>query len=259
MNVNMQCQLAYHPLADVLPLIEGKQFDELVLSIRTSGLRDPIIVYENAILDGRNRYRACLQAGVEPRIEQFSGGDPVLFVCDRNLHRRHLNTSQKAMAAAKLAELSSGRPPMNKNAELVQHYVLTNGEAAKLAGVCEKTITNAREIHTHGSPDEIANVCNGLAAITSTSDVVRARRKGTNPPKRARSKSGEGRTGLRQKTLLAIFKRALSLLSNNCEHIETIVVPNLTEGDRAKAVKQLTDAMKAMRTLRERVQHGGTQ
>jgi hypothetical protein len=62
---------------------------------------------------------------------------------------------------------------------------------------------------------------------------------------------------LRQKTLRAIFQRALSLLANNCEHIETIDVPVLTEGDRAKAEKQLTDAMKAMRKLRDRVQNGG--
>jgi hypothetical protein len=253
MNAMETVQLAFHPLAEVLPLIEGKQFDELVASIKANGLRDPIILFEGTILDGRNRYRACLQAGVKPRTEEFSGGDPALFVADRNLHRRHLTDGQKAMAAAKLAKLSA----MNKFMARPDGAI-SIGEAAKLANVCGKTITNAREIYTHGTPEEIAAVSNGTAAVTPTADVVRARRRGTKPPKRARrSKTGEGRTGLRQKTLRAIFQRALSLLANNCEHIETIDVPVLTEGDRAKAEKQLTDAMKAMRKLRDRVQNGG--
>ena len=61
--------VAVHPLAEVLPLIEGAEFDELVASVKANGLRDPIIMFEGAILDGRNRYRACLAAGVEPRTE----------------------------------------------------------------------------------------------------------------------------------------------------------------------------------------------
>lgn len=244
--------LSFHPLADVLPLIEGEAFDELAASIKANGLRDPITMFEGAILDGRNRYRACLKVGVEPRTEQFSGGDPALFVCDRNLHRRHLTDGQKAMAAAKLASFALG---MNRFTSKPTGAVSIS-EAAKLANVCGKTIANARELYAHGTTEEIASVCNGKAAITPTADAVRARRRGTKPQKRVRAKSGEGRTGLRRKTLLKIFQRALSLLCNNCEHIEELHIPPLMESDRKKAVKQLTDALRAMRTLRDRVEHG---
>ena len=56
-----------HPLADLLPLIHGVEFDALVEDIREHGLRVPITIFDGKVLDGRNRVRACDAAGVEPR------------------------------------------------------------------------------------------------------------------------------------------------------------------------------------------------
>ncbi len=45
--------LNFHPLAKILPLMEGTEYEDLVASIRVHGQRDPIIVAEGMILDGR--------------------------------------------------------------------------------------------------------------------------------------------------------------------------------------------------------------
>ena len=85
-----RAELKFHPLADIFPLIEGAEFDELIADIKANGLLEPIVVHEEMILDGRNRYRACLAAGVEPTLTPFRGDDPVAFVISANLRLPHL-------------------------------------------------------------------------------------------------------------------------------------------------------------------------
>ena len=102
----------FDPLADVLPLIEGAEFDWLVADIREHGLLNPITTHEGKILDGRNRARACHAAGVTPRYVEFDGKDPAAFVLSQNLARRHLGPSERAMVAARMAkhaDLSAAR------------------------------------------------------------------------------------------------------------------------------------------------------
>jgi hypothetical protein len=71
--------LEAHPLANLFPLLEGEEFAELVADIKAHGLIEPIVIHEGKILDGRNRYRACLAAGVRPWFKPFDGTDPVAF------------------------------------------------------------------------------------------------------------------------------------------------------------------------------------
>jgi ParB-like nuclease domain len=82
--------LDFHPAANLFPLleVESPEFGELVDDIREHGLLQPIVLCDGKILDGRNRYRACQHAGIEPRFEEWSGDSPTAYVLSLNLHRR---------------------------------------------------------------------------------------------------------------------------------------------------------------------------
>ena len=86
----------YHPLAAAFRLLEGAELDALASDVRQHGLRYPIVLYENeagtlTILEGRNRYRACLKAGVKAKWQRFVGDAEAAkaFVTSRNEIRRH--------------------------------------------------------------------------------------------------------------------------------------------------------------------------
>jgi len=84
----------------------------LSADIKENGLREPIHVFNDAIIDGRNRYNACEMAGVRPEFLDYQGDEAglVRFSISLNLHRRHLNESQRAMVANTIANLEQGRP-----------------------------------------------------------------------------------------------------------------------------------------------------
>jgi ParB-like chromosome segregation protein Spo0J len=129
-------EIPFHPLADIFPLIEGEEFNDLVEDIKANGLHEPIVVYEDQILDGRNRYRACLEAGVEPLISNFEhmrptreGISPESVVVSQNLHRRHLTAKEKRKA---IADLLKAQPEKSDR------------QIAKTAKVDDKTVGSVR-------------------------------------------------------------------------------------------------------------------
>jgi ParB-like chromosome segregation protein Spo0J len=70
-------QVEFHPIANVFSLIDGRKFEELTDDIRTHGLRESIMLFSDGrILDGRNRYRARIEAGVDARFETYRDKDP---------------------------------------------------------------------------------------------------------------------------------------------------------------------------------------
>src|SRR5262245_20228479 len=156
--------LEFHALATRFPWRNGEDFDELVADIRTQGLREPIVMFEGKVLDGRNRYRACVEAGVEPTFTVYQGDDPVAYVISLNLRRRHLDESQRAMVAAKLATLKLGD---NQHSE-----GLPIGRSSELLKVGERTVARAREVREHGAPELVNAVEQGKLSVSAAADIA---------------------------------------------------------------------------------------
>jgi hypothetical protein len=92
----------FHRFADLLPMMSKRECEDLKKSIQSTGQQEPIVLYEKKILDGRNRYKACLALEIEPQFSEVKIPDDqaaIDYVITRNLQRRNLTASQKAVVA----------------------------------------------------------------------------------------------------------------------------------------------------------------
>ena len=99
--------IEFHQFADLFPMMQADEFSSLVENIKQHGLREKVWLFQGKILDGRNRYKACLQSGVTPEFRQFTGDEnqALQAVISWNLERRHLSSSQKAAIGVELEDL----------------------------------------------------------------------------------------------------------------------------------------------------------
>lgn len=157
-----------HPASELFPLLSGDDFTRLCADIREHGLKLPIIIHpDGTVLDGRNRLRACEEMGIRPVTVPWSGkpGDEIPFVLSLNLSRRHLDTSQRAMVAAKIATMRQGNP---NTARAV--LPPTQPEAAKTLHVSPDSVQRARVVLEEGTPEQIKAVESGEKTVA---EVVR--------------------------------------------------------------------------------------
>jgi ParB-like chromosome segregation protein Spo0J len=150
--------------------MEEADLADLAADIQANGLRDPIWTLDGKILDGRNRYRACILNGIEYRTEPFAGTDPLAFVLSKNLHRRHLTTSQRAMVAASIEHQKHGgnrRLPVQD-----ANLHLDRKAAADAVGVSPRAVADAAKVKEKGTPELQAAVMNGQASVHAAAAVA---------------------------------------------------------------------------------------
>jgi hypothetical protein len=104
-------KLKSHPLKDkIIPDYDWPGFDIFVDSIRRIGLIYSIVLYEGMIPDGRARYRACLQAGVEPHFRVYDGDDPLGHIWVLDFCRTNLSPDQQAVLRLECEKLKERVP-----------------------------------------------------------------------------------------------------------------------------------------------------
>lgn len=149
-----------HPLADLFPMIPEDERKLLADNIATFGQHEPILLLDGMVLDGRNRQWACEFAQIEPIYEQYTGTDPLNFVLSKNLHRRHLSESQRALIAASIVDWERG---LNQNTAGPAN--LQTRHAAKKLSISERAVHSAKRIHASGAPELIKAIREGRVSI----------------------------------------------------------------------------------------------
>jgi hypothetical protein len=203
--------LKFHPAAELFPLMAEEELIEQANDIRENGLQEPIVLLDGLILDGRNRWLACEQIGIDdvdvkfaaygdqkaygsrgrswPRtvdicfppatdegLEEYVDADfrgplddPVSYVVSLNLKRRHLNESQRAMVAAKIATMRQG-----ERTDLASIDAKSQSEAADLLNVGRASVQRARTVLDHGAANVAAAVERGEVSVSTAAKAVKA-------------------------------------------------------------------------------------
>lgn len=169
----------FHEIANIFPLIEGREFEELKADIAANGLLEPIWLYEGKILDGRNRYRACVDVGTTPMFQEYKGRDALAFVLSLNLMRRHLSATQLAFVALKIEKYESERAKERQGARSDIEVLIPQSEmgraaekAADAVGVSAKYVKDAKRLEQE-APALAAECKTGKKTITQAMREVK--------------------------------------------------------------------------------------
>lgn len=173
----------FHPLAEIFPLLENDEFDALVADIRAHGLREPITLHDGQILDGRNRYRACLVAGVEPVYRDWHpSGLAVDYVWSLNGPRRHLDGPARQLAAGRYAiaredearkrQLAAIAPPSSSLQICSDEAGRSAALAAEKFHVSERTVAHSIKLLKHGSAELVEAARRGEVAVSTASELA---------------------------------------------------------------------------------------
>ncbi|OHB79742.1 MAG: hypothetical protein A2W31_04430 [Planctomycetes bacterium RBG_16_64_10] len=182
-----------HPAASLFPMMTANEMAELKADIEKHGQQESIILYENKIIDGRNRYQICKELRREPMCvevdETDTAFDPVAFVLSMNLHRRHLTVSQRSMIAAKAKKIYADQAKQRQHegqqhgrdkqaGALVENLPPTKtGKARDIVGaalkVSGKSVDHATAVIKSGSPELVAAVDNGKVSVSKAAAITK--------------------------------------------------------------------------------------
>lgn len=166
-----------HPTAELFPPMSDTEYVGLVEDIRANGLRVPLVRHRGVLVDGRNRLRACEDAGVGPRfvewvdVAEYQGTEDAVddvvsrWIVSINLHRRHLNESQRGLIAGKMATARAG-------GQAVSGAAVSIDTAAKRLNVGRATAAKGKKVAKAGDPDLERAVADGDLSLNAAAQIA---------------------------------------------------------------------------------------
>jgi ParB/Sulfiredoxin domain len=187
--------LPIHPAADLFPMLERAELLELGKDIKKNGLKIPVTVWRGKggrlqLLDGRNRLDAMEAVGIPiKRLKSFieyycerpmvwedasqcvgAETDPYEYVISANIHRRHLDTSQRAMIAARLANMRQGE---RTDLPSIEGRLVSQQQAAELLNVGIASVERAKIVREQGAPELVEAVERGEVSVSGAVEQIR--------------------------------------------------------------------------------------
>lgn len=171
----LEGKMKLHKYCAVLPKMVDDEFQALKADIKEHGLLEPIVIYEDAILDGRHRQLICEELEIKPDYIQFEvlgyNGSALDYVISKH-QRRNLTSDQKAILADKVANLKDGERQVLTNEKV------TLSEALKSTGASKGQVGKLRKIKKI-NPEIIERIESGETSINAEYQKTLAKQRNT--------------------------------------------------------------------------------
>lgn len=179
-------QIEKHSL-NKFPEMSKDHFNNLKNDIIVNGYDKtfPVYLYEDKIIDGWNRYKACKELNIEPNFKEFKGDkkEAVVFILRTN-NRRDLTPYQRSIIAleyapyfeekAKEKQKEGGGAVRQKSDKAV---IDTKKELSKIGNVSHDTIARVKKIQEKATEEIKAKLSTGELTINAAYKEIKKEEK----------------------------------------------------------------------------------
>lgn len=165
--------LAVHAVSAASPELDAATMRQLEESIRAIGQQVPILVWRGEVIDGRKRLAACQAIGVAPVVTVLPDDAPApQLASDLNLIRTHYSAAQRAVYAAKVANLSHGGPRVGQVSQDSLAPPVSSAQAAQAFAVHPRTVNQAKRLTRTAAPEVVAAVERGELSLARATRIA---------------------------------------------------------------------------------------
>jgi site-specific DNA-methyltransferase (adenine-specific) len=166
----------------IIPPLSADEYNQLEQNILQDGIREPLVVWGDTLIDGHNRYSIAQKHGITYTTVNKDFTDDkaaTKWIILNQFGRRNINNYQRSVLALELEDVIAEKAKNNqrqaggavpqKSAEAVE----TRKEVAKIAGVSHDTIDKVKKIKASAPAEIIEQVKSGELSINQAYQSVK--------------------------------------------------------------------------------------
>lgn len=168
--------------------LTANEYAALERSILAEGCRDALILWNDVLIDGHNRYAICKKHGIEFKTVQNNSfatiEDVMLWMIDNHLARRSVSDFQRGMLALRKKSILAARTKAQQESGAAsgteaasaeapaQPPLATREDVAKVAGISSNAISRIEKIQKTAAPELVEAVRAGTISLNAAAAVA---------------------------------------------------------------------------------------